>query len=348
MDIELGLDTFGDVTRGPDGTPLSDAATIRNVVEQATLADEVGLSFFGIGEHHRREFAVSSPEIVLAAIASVTERIRLGTAVTVLSSDDPVRVYERFATLDAVSRGRAEAILGRGSFIESFPLFGYDLRDYEALFEEKLDLFVRLMTESPVTWTGTMRAPLDDADVFPKTERGLTAWVGVGGSPESVVRTARHGLGLMLAIIGGSPVRFRPLVDLYHRSLTSFGHGSAPVGVHSPGHIAETDEEAWDALFPEMQAMHEKIGRERGWAGGYNRLTFQNEVGPQGSVYAGSPERVARKIADTVRTLGLTRFDLKFANGGLEHDRLMRSIELYGTRVAPRVRELLAEDAGAA
>ncbi|WP_345750244.1 LLM class flavin-dependent oxidoreductase [Microbacterium rhizophilus] len=345
MEIELGLDTFGDVTRGPDGRTLSDAETIRNIVAQAKLADEVGLSFFGIGEHHRHEFAVSSPEIVLAAIASVTERIRLGTAVTVLSSDDPVRVYERFATLDAVSNGRAEVILGRGSFIESFPLFGYDLRDYEALFEEKLDLFVQLMGERPVSWQGTMRPALDGADVFPKTARGLTAWVGVGGSPESVVRTARHGLGLMLAIIGGAPARFRPYVDLFHRSLASFERSDAPVGVHSPGHIADTDEQAWDELYPEMAAMREKIGRERGWVGGYNRLQFQNEVGPEGAVFAGSPERVARKIADTVRTLGLSRFDLKFANGGLEHDKLLKSIELYGTQVAPRVRELLAEDA---
>ncbi|GAB3270618.1 LLM class flavin-dependent oxidoreductase [Microbacterium sp. MEC084] len=344
MDIELGLDTFGDVTRGTDGERLSDAETIRNIVAQAKLADEVGLKFFGIGEHHRHEFAVSSPEIVLAAIASVTKDIRLGTAVTVLSSDDPVRVYERFATLDAVSNGRAEVILGRGSFIESFPLFGYDLRDYEALFEEKLDLFVRLMTEQPVTWQGAMRPPLQEADVFPKTANGLTAWVGVGGSPESVVRTARHGLGLMLAIIGGAPARFRPYVDLFHRSLASYEKPAAPVGVHSPGHVADTDEEAWDELYPEMAAMREKIGRERGWAGGYNRVQFQNEIGMGGAVYAGSPERVAQKIAETVRTLGLTRFDLKFANGGLEHDKLMKSIELYGTKVAPRVRELLAEE----
>ena len=344
MEIELGLDTFGDVTRGPDGQRLSDAETIRDIVAQAKLADEVGLQFFGIGEHHRSEFAVSSPEIVLAAIASVTERIRLGTAVTVLSSDDPVRVYERFATLDAVSNGRAEVILGRGSFVESFPLFGYDLHDYEVLFEEKLDLFVQLMTEQPVTWHGTKRASLIEADVFPKTANGLTAWVGVGGSPESVVRTARHGLGLMLAIIGGSPERFRPYVDLFHRSLESFGRPPAPVGVHSPGHIAETDEEAWDELYPELAQMRERIGRERGWVGGYNRLQFQNEVGPQGAVFSGSPERVARKIADTVRTLGLSRFDLKFTNGGIAQDKLLRSIELYGTQVAPRVRELLADD----
>ncbi|MBO3664228.1 LLM class flavin-dependent oxidoreductase [Microbacterium stercoris] len=344
MEIELGLDTFGDVTRGADGKPVSDAQAIRDVVAQAKLADEVGLQFFGVGEHHRPEFAVSSPEIVLAAIASVTKDIRLGTAVTVLSSDDPVRVYERFATLDAVSSGRAEVILGRGSFIESFPLFGYDLHDYEVLFEEKLDLFVQLMGEKPVTWHGLKRAGLENADVYPKTANGLTAWVGVGGSPESVVRTARHGLGLMLAIIGGSPARFRSYVDLFHRSLDSYEKPLAPVGVHSPGHVAETDEQAWDELYPDLAQQREKIGRERGWPGTYNRLQFQSEVGPEGAVYAGSPERVAQKIASTVRTLGLSRFDLKFSNGGLEQDKLLKSIELYGTQVAPRVRELLADE----
>ncbi|MDN3495922.1 LLM class flavin-dependent oxidoreductase [Planococcus sp. APC 4015] len=340
-DVELGLDTFGDITVDASGARLSDAETIRNVVAQAKLADEVGLAFFGVGEHHRREFAVSSPEIVLAAAASVTEKIHLGTSVTVLSSDDPVRLYERFATLDAVSNGRAEVTLGRGSFIESFPLFGYDLHDYEVLFEEKLDLFSQLIAEKPVTWQGTTRASLDRADVFPKTEGGLKAWVGVGGSPESVVRTARYGYGLMLAIIGGSADRFRPYVDLYHRSLESFGHATLPVGVHSPGHIADTDQQAWDEAYPGFEALNNTIGRERGWPA-YNRLRFQHDVGPEGSVYAGSPETVARKIADTVRVLGLQRFDMKFSTGTLSHEKMMRSIELYGTEVAPRVRDLLS------
>lgn len=340
-EVELGLDTFGDITIGEDGERLSDAQTIRDIVDQAVVADEVGLSFFGVGEHHRHEFAVSSPEIVLAAAAARTERIHLGTAVTVLSSDDPVRLYERFATLDAISRGRAEVILGRGSFIESFPLFGYDLRDYEVLFEEKLDLFSQLLREQPVTWQGTTRAPLDAADVYPKTEHGITAWVGVGGSPESVVRTARYGYGLMLAIIGGSAARFRPYVDLYHRSLDSFGHERMPVGVHSPGHIADTDAQAWDELYPAMEANRNAIGAERGWPP-YSRLQFQQDVGPEGAIYAGSPETVARKIAQTVKTLGAERFDLKYANGTLSHGKMLRSIELYGTRVAPMVREMLA------
>ena len=344
MDIEFGLDTFGDITRDSQGELLSGAQTIRNVVAQAELADSVGVDFFGVGEHHRREFAVSAPEMVLSAIAARTERIRLGTAVTVLSSDDPVRVYERFATLDAVSNGRAEVVLGRGSFIESFPLFGYDLRDYEALFEEKLELFTQLVTEQPITWSGTMRAALDNADVFPKTENGLRTWVGVGGSPESVVRVARHGLGLMLAIIGGPAARFRPFVDLYHRSIASFGTPAHPVAVHSPGHIADTDAEAWDAAYSGFEAMNNTIGRERGWPA-YSRARFQNDIGPEGAIYAGSPERVAAKIAETVTTLGLGRFDLKYATGTLSHEAMMRSIELYGTEVIPRVRALLAKQA---
>ena len=339
--IELGLDTFGDVTRGASGELISGAQTIRNVVEQAVLADRVGLSFFGVGEHHRREFAVSSPEIVLAAAAARTEHIHLGTAVTVLSSDDPVRVFERFSTLDAVSSGRAEVILGRGSFIESFPLFGYDLRDYEALFDEKLDLFSRLRTEKPVTWSGTLRASLDEADVFPKTENGLRAWVGVGGTPESAVRAARHGYGLMLAIIGGPAGRFAPFAELYRRSLDTFEQPRLPVGVHSPGHVAETDQQAWDEAYEGFEAMNNSIGRERGWPT-YNRLRFQHDVGPEGALYVGSPETVARKIAATVQTLGASRFDMKFSTGTLSHEKMMRSIELFGTEVAPRVRDMLS------
>lgn len=343
MNVDLGLDTFGDLTIEADGSPTSHAQTIRNVVEQGVLADEVGLTFFGVGEHHRKEFAVSSPEIVLSAIAAQTRSIHVGTAVTVLSSDDPVRLFERFATLDAVSRGRAEVILGRGSFIESFPLFGYDLHDYDILFEEKLELFSRLLEEKPVSWQGSTRASLTDADVYPKTENGIRAWVGVGGSPESVVRTARYGYGLMLAIIGGAAARFRPFVDLYHRSLDSFGKPRMPVGIHSPGHVAETDELAWEQAYPGFAAMNNTIGRERGWPP-YNRLRFQHDVGPEGSVYAGSPETVARKIADTVRTLGAARFDFKYASGAMPHAQLMKSIELLGTQVAPRVQELLADD----
>ena len=342
MGIEFGLDTFGDITRGADGELLTAAQTIRNVVAQAEMADSVGVDFFGVGEHHRTEFAVSAPEMVLATIAGRTQNIRLGTAVTVLSSDDPVRVFERFATLDALSDGRAEVVLGRGSYIESFPLFGYDLRDYDALFEQKLELFVELLKEEPVTWSGTMRPSLDNANVFPKTENGLRTWVGVGGSPESVVRVARHGLGLMLAIIGGPAGRFRQFVDLYHRSIASFGTPAHPIAVHSPGHIADTDDEAWEAAYSGFEAMNNTIGRERGWPA-YSRARFQNDVGPAGALYVGSPDRVAAKIADTITTLDLGRFDLKYATGTLSHEAMMRSVELYGSEVIPRVRRILAE-----
>jgi probable LLM family oxidoreductase len=343
--VELGVDTFGDVTveRGADGSErrLSDAEVIRNVVDEAVLADQVGIDFFGIGEHHRRDFAVSSPETVLAAIAGRTERIRLGSAVTVLSSDDPIRVFQRFATLDALSNGRAEVILGRGSFTESFPLFGYPLDQYEELFEDKLDLFAELLHEQPVTWSGTTRPALDGLDVVPRTDHGLRAWIGVGGSPESVVRAATYRLPLVIAIIGGESARFAPFVDLYHRALEQSGADPLPVGVHSPGHIAESDAEALEELWPHWQEMRNRIGAERGW-GPTSRAEFEHAAGPDGALYAGSPDTVARKIAATVRALGLSRFDMKYSAGTLPHESLMRSIELYGTEVIPRARELLA------
>ena len=340
--IEFGLDTFGDVTVDEKGERLPYPQVIRNVVEEAVLADSVGVDFFGIGEHHRDDFAVSAPEIVLAAIASKTERIKLGTAVTVLSSDDPVRVYEKFATLDAVSHGRAEIILGRGSFTESFPLFGFDLRDYEKLFEEKIDLLSHLLKEDAVTWSGSIRPPLVEQQVYPKTASGsITTWVGVGGSPESVVRAARYGLPLVLAIIGGEPARFAPYVDLYHRALAQLEQPMQPVAVHSPGFIAATDQEAADLLWPHNKIMIDRIGAERGWPP-TNRARFDDEIA-EGALHVGSPETVAQKIAHTVRTLGVQRFDLKYSSGTLPHDKLMTAIELYGTVVIPRVRELLAD-----
>jgi probable LLM family oxidoreductase len=339
--LELGLDTFGDVTRGPDGEPVPYAQVIRNVIEEGVLADTVGVDFFGVGEHHRSDFAVSSPEMVLATIAGRTSRIRLGSAVTVLSSDDPIRVFQRFATLDAASRGRAEVILGRGSFTESFPLFGFELSDYEQLFEEKLELFSLALREQPITWQGTLRAPLAGQSVFPTTDSGsLRAWIGVGGSPESVVRAARYGMPLLLAIIGGSPERFAPYIDLYHRALAQLEMPDLPVGVHSPGHIADTDAEAAEQLWPDYKLMRDRIGAERGW-GPMGRDEFEHEI-ESGSLYVGSPETVAQKIAKTAKALGIARFDLKYSAGPLPHETLMRSIELYGTTVIPRVRELLA------
>ncbi len=340
--LQLGLDSFGDVTEDAHGKVEHFATVLRHVVDQAVLADELGVDFIGLGEHHRADFAISSPEVVLATIAGRTSRIRLGSAVTVMSSDDPVRVFQRFATLDALSSGRAEVILGRGSFTESFPLFGYDLADYEQLFEEKVALFAELLTEGPVTWQGTTRAGLTEQRVYPTTESGrLTTWIGVGGNPESVVRAAHYGLPLMLAIIGGQPARVRPLVDLYHRALAAAGRSPLPVGVHSPGFIADTDEEALEQLWPYAKAMRDRIGAERGW-GPLTRGEFLQSIGPEGSWYVGAPATVAAKIAATVRTLDLQRFDLKYSTGRLGHRQLMRSIELYGSEVIPLVRDLLA------
>jgi len=340
--LQLGLDTFGDVTDDATGQPSTYAATIREVVEQGVLADELGVDFFGVGEHHRDDFAVTSPEMVLATIAGRTSRIRLGSAVTVMSSDDPVRVFERFATLDALSNGRAEVILGRGSFTESFPLFGYDLNDYEVLFEEKVTLFNELLTERPVTWRGTTRAPLTHQVVYPTTESGhLTTWIGVGGSPQSVARAARLRMPLVIAIIGGSPARFRPFVDLYHRSLDAMGVARLPVAVHSPGYVADTDEQAKEEVWPHMKQMRDRIGAERGW-GPVQRGDFERDTGPEGSWYVGSPETVARKIAATARVLGISRFDMKYSVGRLPHPMLVRSIELYARRVIPMVHDLLA------
>jgi probable LLM family oxidoreductase len=339
--VELGLDTFGDVTLADDGNPTPHPQVIRDVVEEGVLADSVGVDFFGIGEHHRPDFAVSAPDVVLTAIAARTERIRLGSAVTVLSSDDPIRVFQRFATLDAVSNGRAEVILGRGSFIESFPLFGYDLGQYEQLFTEKLDLFAHLLSEEPVTWEGSFRTALTDQRVYPTTENGLRAWIGVGGSPESVVRAARYGFPLVLAIIGGPAARFAPFADLYRRALEELGRPQLPIAVHSPGHIADTDEEAKEQSWPAYKAMHDKIGAERGW-GPMTRDQYEVQVGPHGALYVGSPETVATKIATTVRQLGLDRFDLKYSGGPLPHRHAMRGIELYGTRVIPLVRDMLS------
>jgi probable LLM family oxidoreductase len=343
---ELGLDTFGDVTVDEEGRRLSQARVLRDVVAEAELADRVGVDFFGVGEHHRPDFAISAPEVLLGAIAGRTDRIRLGTAVTVLSSDDPIRVYQRFSTLDAVSGGRAEVILGRGSFTESFPLFGYSLDDYDILFEEKLALFAALRqadrTGEAVRWKGTVRPPLDGMRVFPPVERPpLRTWVGVGGSPESVVRAARYGFPLTLAIIGGDPRRFAPYVELYHDALAQRGFGPLPVAVHSPGHVAATDAEAREQLWPAYEVMRNRIGAERGW-GPTSRAEFDREI-DAGSLYVGSPETVARKIAATVRALGASRFALKYGAGTLRHELLLRNIELYGREVIPRVRRLLAQ-----
>ena len=342
-DLLLGLDTFGDVPENDAGELVSHAAAIRQVVDEAVLADQLGVDAIAVGEHHRPEYSISTPETVLAGIASRTSRIKLGSGVTVLSSDDPVRVFQRFATVDALSEGRAEVILGRGSFTESFPLFGYDMNDYDVLFEEKLDLFVKLLDEKPVTWSGTTRPALTGADVFPKTESGrLPAWVGVGGSPQSVVRTARHGLPLMLAVIGGRPERFAPYVDLYRRVAEQLGTVAHPVGMHSPGFVADTDEQAMELFYPAYKVQIDRIGALRGWPP-LRRSTFESEVA-DGSLYIGSPETVARRIARAAKALGVGRFDLIYTAGSQSISARTRAVELFGAKVAPMVRDMMAGD----
>lgn len=341
--IQFGLDTFGDIPVDDAGDLLSHADAIRQVVEEAVLADRIGVDVIALGEHHRSDFAISTLETVLAGIATRTERITLASGVTVLSSDDPVRVFQRFATVDALSGGRAQVILGRGSFTESFPLFGYDLGDYDVLFEEKIELFSRLLTERPVTWQGSTRPPLQDADVYPKTESGrLDTWVGVGGSPQSVVRAARYGLPLMIAIIGGPPERFAPYVDLYRRAAAQFGTPAHPVGMHSHGFVADTDQEAVETVWPHYRASRDRIGAQRGWAP-VRREAYEAEIA-SGSLYIGSPETVATRIAEAVRTLDVGRFDLVYTSGSTPAAARLRAVELYGSQVIPRVRELLARD----
>ena len=341
MTYTFGLDTFGDRESGADGTPLSHAQTIRNVVEEGVFAEQSGVDFFGIGEHHTDYFPMPAGDVVLAAIAARTEKIRLGSAVTVLSSDNPVRVFQRYSTLDAISGGRAEVILGRGSSIESFPLFGYDLADYEELFDEKATLFAELLKGGPVTWEGKTRAALLDQDVVPHLESGpFPAWIGVGGNPQSVIRAARLGFSLALAIIGGPPSRFAAYSELFRRALEKFGQPARPVLVHSPGHVAATDEQARAEFWPRWREVIALVAEERGFAIP-TEASFDREAGPDGALYVGSPETVANKIAANVRALGATRFDLKYGLPGLTHDQLMTTVGLYGREVIPRVRELL-------
>jgi probable LLM family oxidoreductase len=342
--FEFGLDTFLPVTVDASGEPISGDQVIRNAVEEGVLAESVGIDSFNIGEHYRTEFMDSANHVVLAAIAGRTQRIRVGTAVSVLSTQDPVRLYTDFATLDAVSDGRAQLIVGRGSLTDSFPLFGYDLADYEELFEEKLELLVQLLRDQPVTWSGTFRSPLTDQFVSPPIPDGhIPTWVGVGGSPNSVLRAARFELPLMLAVIAGKPERFAPYVDLYKRALEQAGTPQLPVGLHSLGFVADTDEEAIDIQWPYYKEQFEWAARERGW----RPPTYEQFLAEvdHGSMYVGSPETVANRIASVARTLSLSRFDLLYAVGRVPHKQRLATIELFGREVIPRVRELLAEDA---
>jgi probable LLM family oxidoreductase len=344
--FEFGLDTFLPVTVDASGQPIRGDQVIRNAVAEAVLAESVGIDSFNIGEHYRTEFMDSANHVVLAAIAGRTQRIRLGTAVSVLSTQDPVRLYTDFATLDAVSDGRAQLIVGRGSLTDSFPLFGYDLADYEELFEEKLELLVQLLREQPVTWSGAFRSPLTDQFVSPPIPDGhIPTWVGVGGSPNSVLRAARFGLPLMLAVIAGKPERFAPYVDLYKRALDQAGTPQLPVGLHSLGFVAETDEEAIEIQWPYYKEQFEWAARERGW----RPPTYEQFLAEvdHGSMYVGSPETVANRIASVASSLSLSRFDLLYAVGRVPHEQRLTTIELFGREVIPRVRELLAGDAPA-
>ena len=340
--FELGLNSFGDVPT-EDGRVLSDAETLRLLVREAKLAESVGLDVFSVGEHYREGFVDSATPVLLAAIATATERIKLGTSVTVLSTNDPVRVYNEFSTLDAVSNGRAQLVLGRASATESFPLFGYNLADYEELFEEKLELFMRLQREESVTWSGTVRAPLVNQTLHPQMRPGgIPTWIGVGGSPNSVIRAARYGLPLMLAIIGGQPERFAGHVDLYFRALEQFGQPVQPVGQHSLGLIAETDEEAADMWWTYWKPVVETLGKERGFYAP-TRQRFDAELST-GALFVGSPETVAQKIAGVARSLHLSRFDLKYDISGLPVAARAQTIELLGNEVRPRVVELLERE----
>jgi len=337
--LELGLYTFADV--GPEIDP---ALRLRNLLEEVELADQLGLDVFGVGEHHRPDFAVSSPAVALAAAAARTKSIRLTSAVTVLSSDDPVRVFQNFATLDLISEGRAEIMAGRGSFIESFPLFGYDLNDYDDLFSEKLELLIELRDSERVTWSGHHRAPLEDAGVYPRPlQDPLPIWIAVGGTPQSVVRAAMLGLPLAVAIIGGEPERFAPLVSLYREAARRAGHDPArlPVGINSHTYVSETSQQAGDEYYPTYAAMMNRIGRERGWPP-MGRGQFEMGRSPRGALAVGSPEEVAEKILLQHEFFGHDRFMAQISIGALPHEKVMRAIELFGTQVAPSVRKEIA------
>jgi len=339
-DILFGLDTFGDDTQALDGTPVSQAQTIRDVVAQAKYADELGLYGFGIGEHHRSDFAISAPDTVLAGIATVTNQIKVGTAVTILSTDDPVRVYERFATLQALSNGRAEISVGRGSYLESFKLFGYSPDESFELFDERLELFGKLLRETEVTWQGKTRAPLKDQQVWPKTDTPLGFRIAVGGSPESSARAAKMGAQLALSVISGDPTRFEQYIADYRYAMQAHGHQPQPVSVHGPGFIGATDAEAIEEYWGYYDASYGVISRERG----QSHITedyYLSEIAG-GALYVGSAETVAKKMARTVAALKVDRFDFKYSAGYMPHERAMANIAAYATEVAPRVRELLA------
>jgi probable LLM family oxidoreductase len=345
--MEIGIYTFGEVTPDPlTGQPVSPAERLRDLVEEIELADRVGLDVFGVGEHHRPDYAVSAPAVVLAAAAERTKRIRLSSAVNVISSDDPVRVFQQFATLDLLSGGRAEIMAGRGSFIESFPLFGYDLRDYDALFEDKLELLMRLRESERITWSGRHRAPIDDRGVYPRPiQDPIPIWVAVGGTPESAVRAGTLGLPMALAIIGGQPERFAPFAQQFRRSAEVAGHAPPPpMSINSHGFIADDSQQAAEISFPGFKATMDRIGRERGWPP-MSRAQFEESRTLRGANFVGSPAEVVEKILFQHEIFHHDRFLVQFTVGTIPHDKVMRSIELFGTEVAPAVRREVAKRA---
>jgi len=342
--MEIGLYSFGEIGVGADGATVPPAQRLRELVEEIALADQVGLDVFGVGEHHRPDFVVSAPALVLAAAAERTHRIRLSSAVNVISSDDPVRVFQQFATVDLLSDGRAEIMAGRGSFIESFPLFGYDLRLYDELFEEKLELLLRLREGETVTWQGRHRAAIDGRGVYPRPlQNPLPVWIAVGGTPESAIRAGTLGLPMALSIIGGMPERFAPFAELFRESARAAGHAPVPaLGINSHGYVAHTSQEAAEEAYPPLARMMNRIGRERGFAP-LDRAAFDASRSLRGANFVGSPQEVVEKILFQYEIFRHDRFLLQIIGGGMPHEQVMRSIELFGTHVAPEVRKALAQ-----
>lgn len=341
--MELGIGMFGDNHYDDKGQPLSAGNRLRELIEEIKLMDETGIDFFGIGEHHRPDYAVSVPEVVLAAASSVTKKIKLGSAVTVLSSSDPVRIYQAFATLDQLSNGRAELMAGRGSFIESFPLYGYNLNDYNGLFDEKLELLLKINKENPISWKGKFRASLDNQEVLPRAFNDhLNIWVAVGGTPESVVRAGRLGLPVMFAIIGGNPAQFKPLFQYYSELYEHFGHDKKlfQVGVHMHALFGENSKQTADAYYPIYSSQMNRVGRTRGWSP-FTRDQYEYGRGKDGAYIIGDANEAVDKILHMHEMFGLTRFSAHMDVGGPSHDMLMKSIEIFGTRIAPQIRAAL-------
>lgn len=342
--MELGIGMFGDLTFDNEKQKFQpNSQKFQELIEQVKLADEVGIDIFALGEHHREDYAVSTPEIVLSALSTVTKNIKLASGVSVISSADPVKLYQDFATLDLISNQRAEIIAGRGSFIESFPLFGYDLKDYSELFEEKLDLLLKINENETLNWEGKFRAPLENQTIYPRAERELPVWIAVGGTPESVLRAAKLGLPIIFAIIGGMPKQFKPLIEFYKENYKVYGHdvSKMQIGVHSHTFVGDSQKEILDYYFPYYENQMNRIGKSRGWAP-YTKMQFQGGMSPDGALFMGDPEQVTEKILKTIEMFGLTRFVAHIDVGGPTHKEMMKAIELYGTKVLPEVRKALA------